>query len=90
MKYAPIVALAVAAAFVAGCGGGSSTTNMRIDELEDELSEAQVEIRDLEGELEDAKDDIGDLEDVSAVPKMHVDGRHEHAVPFQPSSSASL
>ena len=27
---------------------------------------------------------------VSAVPKMHVDGRYEDAVPFQASSSASL
>ena len=39
MKHAPIVALALMAALVAGCGGGSST---RITDLEKELAAAQA------------------------------------------------
>ena len=39
MKHAPIVALALMAALVAGCGGGSST---RITDLEEELAAAQA------------------------------------------------
>ena len=38
MKHAPIVALALMAALVAGCGGGSGT---RITDLEDELAATQ-------------------------------------------------
>ena len=62
MKHAPIVALALAAAFVAGCGGGSST-NTRNTDLEDELADLQKEISDLKGEIIDAEQRVDDESD---------------------------
>ena len=41
MKHAPIVALALAAAFVAGCGGGSSVTDEEHAALQQELEAAR-------------------------------------------------
>ena len=38
MKHAPIIALALAGALVAGCGGGSSVTRAEHDELEQQLA----------------------------------------------------
>ena len=62
MKHAPIVALALAAAFVAGCGGGSST-NTRNTDLEDELADLQKEISDLKGDIIDAEQRVDDESD---------------------------
>ena len=45
MKHAPIVALALAAAFVAGCGGGDSITRAEYDEVVKERDDA-IEERD--------------------------------------------
>ena len=50
MKHAPIVALALAAALIAGCGGGGSSTSTgdRVSELEDDLAAAQQAAREAE------------------------------------------
>ena len=54
MKHAPIVALALAAAFIAGCGGGGdSITRAQYDELQGELDDANDQIDDLEDDLAD-------------------------------------
>ena len=52
MKHAPIVALALMAALVAGCGGGSST---RITDLEDELAAAQDKLDAAQAAQEEAR-----------------------------------
>ena len=52
MKHAPIVALALTAALVAGCGGGSST---RITDLEDELAATQDKLDAAQAAQEEAR-----------------------------------
>ena len=52
MKHAPIVALALMAALVAGCGGGSGT---RITDLEDELAAAQDKLDAAQAAQEEAR-----------------------------------
>ena len=52
MKHAPIVALALTAALVAGCGGGSGT---RITDLEDELAAAQDKLDAAQAAQEEAR-----------------------------------
>ena len=52
MKHAPIVALALTAALVAGCGGGSST---RITDLEEELAATQDELDAAQAAQEEAR-----------------------------------
>ena len=52
MKHAPIVALALMAALVAGCGGGSST---RITDLEDELAATQDKLDAAQAAQEEAR-----------------------------------
>ena len=52
MKHAPIVALALMAALVAGCGGGSST---RITDLEEELAAAQDKLDAAQAAQEEAR-----------------------------------
>ena len=52
MKHAPIVALALMAALVAGCGGGSST---RITDLEEELAATQDKLDAAQAAQEEAR-----------------------------------
>ena len=53
MKHAPIVALALMAALVAGCGGGSSTP---ITDLEEELAAAQDKLDAAQAAQEEARE----------------------------------
>ena len=57
MKHAPVVALALAATLVVGCGGGGSSTSTgdRVSELEDDLAAAQQAAREAEAAAEAAR-----------------------------------
>ena len=55
MKHAPIVALALAGALVAGCGGGSSISQEEYDELKQELEDTQDELTEAEGDRDRAQ-----------------------------------
>ena len=55
MKYAPIITLALAAAFVAGCGGGSSITQEEHDALQQQFEAEQEAKRKAEAAAEAAR-----------------------------------
>ena len=59
MKYAPIITLALAAAFVAGCGGGSSITQEEHDALQQQFEAEQEAKRKAEAAAEAARQESG-------------------------------